>query len=123
MNRPGRILLLLFIHLMFSHAARAVGGETAFPLAGIPGGKQRSKCWKAQDEAAVFLCVHGIQTHAEWFAPLAQELLGHGITSYALDDVIAPTMSLLLLQYAGANIPVQHQQFSIDSSSRLGASR
>lgn len=84
MNRSHPILLLLCL-LMSSLSSHAAGRETAFPLAGVPGGQQRSRYWTASDERAVFLCVHGIQSHAEWFEPLAKELGGQGITSYALD--------------------------------------
>lgn len=48
--------------------------------------RQSALCWKAAGkEKAVLLCLHGIQTHANWFRLLGVEMASLKTTTYALN--------------------------------------
>lgn len=61
------------------------GGAEVWPAQAQPGAP-RGLLFRAQGHAhATVLCLHGIQTHAGWFAPLAGELTARGINVIAID--------------------------------------
>lgn len=85
----ARFLVFIFSFLSIlpcvSSAHKGSGREVSFPLADVPGGLQRAQFWQSSDEKAVFLCLHGIQTHSGWFQPLGERLAASNVSTYALD--------------------------------------
>jgi len=67
----------------------ALAEATGKPLSSLPGprGKPLPDGWYFSPPEDVplrasLVCLHGIQTHADWFAPLARELTGRGYALY-----------------------------------------
>lgn len=52
-------------------------------LGGEPG--VRGYAWRHARPAAAVVLVHGLQSHAQWFAEAAEALLDRGVTVYAVD--------------------------------------
>jgi alpha-beta hydrolase superfamily lysophospholipase len=51
----------------------------------VPEGTLAYRAWLAPDPRSVVVHLHGIESHSEWFAPLAERLCACGIAAYGLD--------------------------------------
>jgi alpha-beta hydrolase superfamily lysophospholipase len=107
------------------HSDVTRSGALAWPAGGADPSVPQGVHFPAQgDTRATLVCLHGIQTHAAWFAPLAGELAKSGIHVIAVDRRGSGTNTakpFIKGHAAGADELMEDLQKQITEAQRLGA--